>query len=86
MRIKPLRSHFYRLCIYLTIEQQEMPIMVMELPSHSHLAKPCHMFQKANVTSNKMELKKHHFLVLFCMTFHMAWFVLFGLLAFRTIK
>ena len=57
MCIKPLRSHFYKLCIYLTIEQQEMPIMVMELPSLSHLAKPCHMLQRANVKPTKWNQK-----------------------------
>ena len=46
-----------------------------------------HIFQKAQVTSNKMEPKKrHHFLAQFFMAFLVVWFVLFQLLAFGTIK
>ena len=46
-----------------------------------------HIFQKAQVTSNKMEPKKrHHFLAQFFMAFLVVWFVLFRLLAFGTIK
>ena len=45
-----------------------------------------HIFQKAQVTSNKMEPKKrHHFLAQFFMAFLVVWFVLFRLLAFGTI-
>ena len=46
-----------------------------------------HIFQKAQVTSNKMEPKKrHNFLAQFFMAFLMVWFILFQLLAFGTIK
>ena len=46
-----------------------------------------HIFQKALVTSNKMEpKKKHYFLAQFLIAFLVVWFFLFRLLAFGTIK
>ena len=46
-----------------------------------------HIFQKAQVTSNKMEPKKrHYFLAQFLIAFLVVWFFLFRLLAFGTIK
>ena len=46
-----------------------------------------HIFQKAQVTSNKTEPKrKRNFLAQFVMAFLVVWFILYRLLAFGTIK
>ena len=62
-----------------------MPHVVASRPQGEWLT--LHIFQKAQVTSNKMEPKKgHYFLAQFFMAFLVVWFFLFQLLAFGTIK
>ena len=44
-----------------------------------------HIFPKAQVTSNKNAHNfQHHFLAQFLMLFHLAWSILFGVLAWET--